>query len=180
MELALGLTVVRTSVDLTLMCIKTVTSSAQGIYGLITALNSSSVGSISHVLRELDLETDVLILESLLKEIDVDKHHTETLSLCLKSLEECVLKIETALKTVHERISYNNSIWLFSTMRSYSFDDLADSLKILKLNLNNRKKTLFDVIKINPFLKCTSTEINNLDNKQSNDKPIDYFSIVNS
>ena len=134
-------------------CIKTVTMSAQGIYGIITTLTSpSTTPSISYVIKELDLATEVSVLETLLSEIDLEKHHTETLNKCVKSLEECVLQIEANLKTVQERSDYNNSLWIFTSMRSYGFDDLVSALRLLKCNLSSRKKTLFNVIKINTYL----------------------------
>jgi len=145
-----GLAVTSIGID---TCIKTVTMSAQGIYSIVTTLTSpSTTPSISYVIKELDLIAEVSVLETLLKEIDLNKHHTETLTLCVKSLEECVLQIEKNLKIVQERSDYNNSLWILTSLRSYGFDDLISTLKLLKLNLSSRKKTLFNVLKINNFL----------------------------
>ena len=88
MELIIGANVIRTiGLDLTLKCVSVLTTSAQGIYSLITNIKSSHplyVEDVSKILKELDLENDILILESLLKEINIEKHHTKTLALCLE------------------------------------------------------------------------------------------------
>ena len=154
MEYIAGVTVLRSiGLDLTLKCISTLTISAQSVYSLLTNIKSSAhTKDLTNVLREMDLENDILILESILKEIDLEHHHTKTLALCLESLKVCVFEIENKLSEVNNRIIYNKSLWLASSMRSYVFDDIIDSLKLLKSNLDNRKKTLFEVIKINSYL----------------------------
>jgi hypothetical protein len=154
MEYIAGVTIIKSiGLDLTIKCITGLTSSAQGIYNLLTNIKTSSYSEdISKVLKELDMENDILILESLLKEINIEKHHTKTLALCLESLRECVVSIEKILIEINTRIIYNKSLWIGTSVRSYTFDDIIESLKIFNSNLNNRKKTLFEVIKINQYL----------------------------
>jgi len=154
MEYIAGVTVLKTiGLDLTLKCISTLTVSTQSVYNLLSNIKSSvHTKDLTNVLKEMDLENDILILESIFKEIDLENHHTKTLALCLESLKVCVSEIENKLSEVNNRIIYNQSLWIASSMRSYVFDDIINSLKLLKLNLDNRKKTLFEVIKINAYL----------------------------
>lgn len=143
-------------IDFTIKCITTLTTSAQGIYSLVSSISSSSIYAsdqdISKFLKELDIHSDISILEILIKEIDIHKHHTQTLSQCLEKLQECVINIENELIEINKRLLYNKSLWIAISMRSYGFQDIIENLKILKVNLKNRKKMLFDVIKINDYL----------------------------
>ena len=164
MELIIGANVIRTiGLDLTLKCVSVLTTSAQGIYSLITNIKSTHplyVEDVSKILKELYLEKYILILESLLKEINIEKHHTKTLALCLESLKTCVLEIENVLGTINNRVIYNKSLWLGKSIRSFGFEDIISSLQLLKKNMDNRTNKLFEVIKINhklnPYLDVDS------------------------
>jgi hypothetical protein len=137
--------------DLTLKCVTAVTTSAQGIYSLVTSISSNKQEpSIGKLLEELDIGADIRTLESLLKEFNVKKHHTETLAICLELLQKCVEEIEIQLNEVQLRLSYNKSLWV--SVRAYTFTDVIDKMRLLKHTLDNRKNNLFEVIKINGYL----------------------------
>lgn len=156
MEYVAGATIIRTiGLDLTIKCITGLTASAQGIYGLVSNIsNNSHTPDIGNVVRELDLATDVSILESLLKEINIERHHTQTLAICLEKLRECVREIENQLIEMNTRLMYNKSLWIAVSMRSYGFTDIIDKLRILKKNMDSRRQMLFEVLKINGYLNC--------------------------
>jgi hypothetical protein len=141
-------------IDLTLKCVNIVSTSVHSIYNLVSAVKASgaNVIEITKLLKELDIDNDVILIESLLQEIDLTKIHSKTLAICLERLKECVLEIENDLKIINDRLTYNNSLWYGKSFRAYAFDDKIESLKLLKLNLDNRKKNLFEIIKINNYL----------------------------
>lgn len=141
---------------LTIECIKTLASTTQNIYGLITTIKTTtSHVNIHKLLMELDFEADIIVLGSLLRSIDVEKHHTEPLSLSLKLLEEILLEIHDLLESVHKKIQYNDALWTGSKFLSYKFDSVSDKLRFIKINLDKRKQNLFDIIKINDHLLTT-------------------------
>lgn len=153
MELIAGATIIRSiGLDLTFKCMDVLASSTRGVYNLLSNLHSSSSSEVKSFLRELDMTNDILILESLLKEIDIEKRHTKTLALCLEGLKDCVSNIEKTIVEMHERSIYNNSLWFGKSFRTYGFTDIMESLKFQKSILDNRKKTLFEILKINNYL----------------------------
>jgi hypothetical protein len=164
MDLALGTTIVRTmlnnpilgtiGIQMTLQCLQTLANTTQEIYGFITTIKTTTHHvNIGSLLMELDLASEILVLESMLKEINVEKNHTQTLAICLKLLQDCLNDIHALLAEVNKRIEYNTKLWVTGYgMREYKFDDLSDRLRFLSANLRNRKQNLIDVIQMNDFL----------------------------
>lgn len=155
-------------------CLTALTSSTQIICGTIgNIVVSETVNSqdIVNLVKELDLSTDMAILESLLKEINVEKYKSSaTLNLCLHSLKECIHTIQFDLHETYERITYNNSLWLFKFSRSYRFDDLMIKLKTSKKTLENRKKLLFETLNL-----CSTNNMNiNKDSHSDNNQQFEH------
>lgn len=155
MDIVIGKTVVQTiGLDLTLKCISTLTSSAQGIYSLIKSINSnaSDQPDIQFVIADLDLGMEVKILDALIKDINIETQYTETLALCIESLKECVEQLESELVDVQKKLEWNSSLRIFKYYRSYGFEGKVEKFRLLKSNMNGRKAMLFDVLKINQHL----------------------------
>jgi len=131
-------------------CLTALTSSTQiicGTIGNIVVSEKVDSQSIVNLIKELDLSTEMIILQSLLKEIRVEQYESsETLKLCLNALRECISSVQNNLNETYERITYNNSLWIFKFYRSYVFDDLMTKLIISKKALDNRKKLLFETL----------------------------------
>lgn len=142
-------------IQTTIQCVQTLAVTTQEIYGFITTIKSTTYHvDIANLLIELDLEPEVLVLESLLKEINIEKHHTQTLAICLKLLEDCLTDILKLLSEVNKKIEYNNKLWIsFYGTRCYKFDDLGTKLRFYKANLDKRKENLFEILKINSYLQ---------------------------
>lgn len=163
MAYILGMGLIQTlGVDFSLKCISTLTSSMQGIYLLMSNIhNTVETKDVSKTLMELDFYADLKLLDILLKEINIDINHTNTLALCLEMLKNCVTDIEKELTEIQNKNIYNQSLWL--KFRAYDFDDNITTLKILRLNLDNRKKSLFDILKINNYLVPICKQDNDLE-----------------
>ena len=151
-------------------CVQTLVVTTQEIYGFVTTIKkTTSHLDIANLLIELDLEPEVLVLESLLKEINLQEHFTQTLAVSLKLLEECLTDILKLLSEVNKKIEYNNKLWIsFYGTRCYKFDDVGCKLKLHKKNLDKRKKNLFEILKINSYLRPpenTSPNLKLLENK---------------
>jgi hypothetical protein len=150
--------------NFTIQCLSALTSSTQiicGSVGNIVTSNAINSQDIVRLVKELDLSTDMLILESLLKEINIEKYNSRTFELCLQSLKECITNLQNELIEVNRRISYNDSLWIFKYTRSYGFDDLINKLKISKITLENRKKLLFEVFNMSDKFKNMDNHIDN-------------------
>ncbi len=152
-ELIIPATIGGIGLSLAANCIATLTTSANGIYTLIGNISGSGlIPDITHFLDESDIEDQIRTLVLLLKEIDVDKNPTRTLSSSLRSLQECVSQIEEILHDVKVRLEYNKSLWFMVSLRSYGFTDIVKKLKVLKITLDSRQDKLFDILKINNCL----------------------------
>ena len=143
------------NLNLTLKCVSILTESTKGIYNLIIGIDNklTYMPDIKKEMDEMDIGVQVQVIELLLLDIDVTKHFTQTLGLCIENLKTCVLEIEKTLKEMDENISYNNSLWFFKISRSYNVICLINKLKTYKINLINRKDLLFDILKINNHLR---------------------------
>jgi hypothetical protein len=145
----------------TMHCVQTIFITTQEIYGFITTIKKTTHHvNISNLLIELDLEPEVIILQSLLNEIDIGYHHTQTLAYALKSLDECLTIILKILAEINKRIISNEKLWVtLYGYRCVKFDDLDEKLRFYKNNLDKRKKNLFEILKINDYLKNKNQQI---------------------
>ncbi len=149
----------------TIQCIQTLSVTTQEIYGFITTIKqTTSHVDIANLLIELDLEPEVLVLRSLLEEINIEKHHTQTLAMSLKLLDDCLTDILKLLSEVNKKMDYNKKLWVtFYGWRCQKFDGLAERLRCYKANLDKRKTNLFEILKINSYLvPLNSTKSNNV------------------
>ena len=151
-------------------CISSLTSSANGIYTLIGNINNNEfIPDISDFLAESDIQHTIKSSELLVREIKVGKHSPITLIESLDSLKDCMLKIEDQLSEVKKRLTYNKSLWIFVYYRSYKFTDIVKKLRTLKMTLDIRRDSLFDILKINSYLTPLSESqyLNIINTKES-------------
>ena len=152
------------SMTLTLQTLQTLVHTSQEIYGFIANIKSSTSvyhKNINVLLIELDLESEILLLESLLKEINIEKYYTQTLAICLNLMKTCLLDIHQIITQIHDRVIYNNKLWVsgYGTF-SYKFDDIIVKLSSLYNNLIKRKNNLFKILSINNHLLLLTTDKN--------------------
>jgi len=140
-------------IDFTIKCLGILSTSVKSIYNLASNLKATENMEIKKIIKELDIDNDVILIDSLLQEINIEKIHSKTIGLSLNNIKETILEIEKTFDEINKRETYNNSLWYGKGMRSYKFDDLIESLKILKVSLNNRKRNLFELIKIKNYIE---------------------------
>ena len=154
------------SMNITIQCLQTIISTTQEICGFITTIKSSTHHvNINKLLDELDLESEIILLKSLLNDIHIEKYHTQTLAICLTLMKKCILDIHQIIIQINDRVQYNNKLWYIVGSMAYKFDDISVKLISLTKKLDKRKLNLFDVIKINNQLLITpcSTIIDEID-----------------
>ena len=61
--------------------------------------------------------------------------------------------MERLLLEIHEKIGYNKKLLIAYNWRSYKFDNEIINIRNLKTILRQRKFDLFEIIKINIYLK---------------------------
>jgi hypothetical protein len=156
MELVTGMAIVKTvGVDVTLQCLSSVTSSAKGIYNMISSIKTNDeLLEVMRFIEKEDIEKQTKMVEAILTGVNIEKHHTSALSQCVSDLKECLSTMETLLSAINVRANYNRSIWMFKSFRSYGFSDLFNRLQICTQNLAYRKQALFDVLRINNQLEA--------------------------
>jgi hypothetical protein len=126
-----------------------VSSSANGIYALMSNINSfTSYPSVVTSLKELDIEASIRVLEKLIKELNI-KNRTKTLEESINLLKECMVNIENELSMVHEKMSQDTTIKYFKWFRSNNFSSSIIKLNMLKKQLDNRAKMMFQIIRTN-------------------------------
>jgi hypothetical protein len=140
-----------------------VSSSAQGIYSLMSNISSfTTYPNVVYALKELDIEASIRILERMLKELNI-KNKTKTLEESLNLLKECIVNIESELSLIHEKLAYNSTIKYFTYFRKHKFADSIQKLNILKCQLDNRTKMFFNVLKSNENLILNTNQNQNID-----------------
>ena len=141
-------------VQMTLQCLRTLASTTQEIYGFVTTIeNTTKHVNIGSLLMELDLASEILYIESMLKEINIEKNYTQTLAIALKLLQNCLNDIHSLLSQINKRIEYNKNLWITGYgLREYKFDDLSNKLRFLAQNLEKRKENLVISLNINEKL----------------------------
>lgn len=168
-------------IHMTIQCLQMLSNTTQEIYGLITTLQITTYHvNIGSLLMELDLASEILFLESLLKEIDIENNHTQTLAISLKLLNDCLNDIHSLLHDVNKRIEYNNKIWQITNImniREYKFDDISGKLNCLAINLEKRKRNLMYTIQIKDKLILAPNIQINVCDKEEDLVSIDKVSI---
>ena len=125
---------------------KSITGITSNIITLLGFINMNQPRcDITKVLRKYDLEKTIILLHKIIEEIPKYYEITESIMISLKNVEEI---IEKELKIIQEKIIYNSSLYFFSNLRVYSFQENIDSIEIGSEILERRKENLFRTISI--------------------------------
>jgi hypothetical protein len=130
------------------LAIKTITGTSQTIYEIFGYINRMKGMKSKQVIKKmdaLDLESCLRIVESLLKEID-KTNMTNTLILCLSSLNEMINYIHYEIKTINKKISDNKKIYILKYFRGQDFTENLNNLENYKLLLNERLNRLMKLL----------------------------------
>lgn len=163
---------------------------AQGIYtGIISTISTVTMGTcsvmgsiythknpnVTKILRKLDIERRMKLIQSVLNTIDhqtkikynlskpnnleksqifdmINKDinlETDPIELCLLYVHESINNIHQCLIKINQKVNYHNTKW-FSTWRTLNLDSLLENLKIESKLLDSRFN---DLTKISIFLK---------------------------
>lgn len=107
-------------------------------YGATSAINA---------IRTLDLNNNIKILTLLITDI-TPTNTSVAISNMLSSILECIQLIESQLTIIHDRISYNKTLWLFRSVRAFGFTNRIIEITALSEILNKRQQLLFNLLSI--------------------------------
>jgi hypothetical protein len=135
--------------------INSVSTLSMNIYSLSGSIklskNTYHTDIISLLIRT-DLESTIKLLESIITEIPHFYNSSMSILISLKNVQEIIIQIEGILKQIHEKMNYNNNIYLLKNLRAYSFSDELKNLEILIEVLEKRKDNLFKTLEV--FKHC--------------------------
>ena len=157
-----------------LKSITTLTTTSTSAYTLWTALSSHTgpnKKSIEKKLRELDIMNDVKIIDEILKEIPIDKLYCDSIRKSVESIVDIRNKIDVDLNEIYHKLAYNESMWFFTSWRSYDcsrhLTNLERNKKIMDSRLNKFNMavdTRAKICQITVFTKMDNTKGNPSDN----------------
>lgn len=135
--------------------INSISSLSMNIYSLSGSIKLSKNTyhvEIINLLIRTDLETTIKLLDSIITEIPHFYNSSMSILISLKNVQEIIIQIESILKQIHDKMNYNNNIYLLKNLRSYSFCDQLKNLEILIEVLEKRKDNLFKTLEV--FKHC--------------------------
>ena len=146
-----------------------------GLYPLITQISMEST-KVKELVSNTDVLTIIHVLEFLFSEIDEDVSlcsssdvslcsssdvslcsssedripkglKVKSVALCVEQIRDSIRLIMAELERVQMKIRFNQELWFFKSLRSYSFNTsvmrLSAHIKVLEI----RKNSLFEVMK---------------------------------
>lgn len=150
-------------VDITCRMINSITSSAKTVYSVINTIRDDGTHiEITDYLRDIDIEITIRTIETLIKELDINQHNSESINLCLSNLNDIVSEFHKELADIHEKITYNNSLWVLKRVRKWDFIENMKRIDKMNDTLHNRWKLLRDVLSIKEAMK-KADDMQNID-----------------
>jgi hypothetical protein len=126
-------------------------NTSSSIYTILYKITNYSGPGKTHIINtifELDMENSIRIIDSLLKEIPKDKINSLPVIQSIDSLNDIIKTISEELKVIYQRLHYNESLWVASSLRSFDCTKNLNRLKIYNNILEKRRKILFDILQI--------------------------------
>ncbi len=136
------------STEISLQIITSLFTTSKNIVTHVNNIKSYTNNEIADLLITEDVETKILILENVINELNINNNTSKSIVECINKLHEILTKIENELPLIHDKIIWNESLYILKSFRSYTFtEDVKSVNKYLKI-LEIRKKLLLDTIKI--------------------------------
>ena len=110
----------------------------------LTNKNNGDV-KVTELIRELDIYNKLRLINEFIGEIDYDSIIIDDI---VKSINNCVDDIKKQLDIINYRLEYNKKIWLFTSLRTYGFDNRIKEINTLMTLLNDRFKMLVLLLSI--------------------------------
>jgi len=129
-----------------------ITTSIYNINSYVLKDTNHNANVVSDFIREFDILHKI---KTITEFIDSIQHPNHNVLEEIESIKICINDITKQLKIIEQRLEYNKSIWLLSSIRSYGFENRIKELKILMKVLNDRFNMLVLIYKTNNLPKLT-------------------------
>ena len=139
------------SVSIVLSSISAITAASNGMYSLIGNIKKSTASHYNDIVNCItrnDIETRVRTIMLILKELKIDESTPYTTRYCIVQIHEAIEDIAQELSDIQYRLTYNNSLWIGSSVRSYKFHNSATRMNAKMSVLNSRYGMLRDTTKM--------------------------------
>jgi hypothetical protein len=103
--------------------------------------------NIKDDVHKLNIQSRLKMIDTIVEEVKTYKH-SFTLSLCLTGLENCLKKIEDEITQIHNKVKFNEELWIFKSWRCNVFDENVLNIESLSRMLDNRKEMFFNVLNV--------------------------------
>lgn len=140
------LLVIATSKLTTNLLINTIKRSSFNINYLLNYFNSSKDVNIQIELQRMDVMYKLKLNDTLLNEIKINDK--ESIQFVIKELKIVINMIQKELNAMFEKVKFNNSLFILSSYRSYSFKKHLENLKIFTKLLDTRYNDLIKITSI--------------------------------
>lgn len=158
---AIGITAATTVIN----SITTLSSNVFTLMGYIKLSPHILQSDIIKVLNKSDIETTIRLLQSIISEIPQYYNNSTSVVIALKNVQEIIANIEEELKDIHNKILYNEKLYIMSNIRSYDFKSNLDSIEIKVAILDRRRDNLFKTLEVfKNFDNMTKTITENKEN----------------
>ncbi len=131
--------------------INSISTLSVNIYTLTTSIKLSKNiyhQDVRNILIKTDLGATVKLLQNII--IDIPQYYEDNSSviIALKNVQEIISDIEKELKLIHNKINYNNGIYIMKNFRSYDFKSELNNLEIYVNILEKRRDNLFKTLEL--------------------------------
>ena len=117
---------------------------------------------ITDVLCRTDLEATIKLLQSIIIEIPQYYNDSMSIVIALKNMQEIIAEVESELKCIHDKLVYNNTIYLMKNWRSYDFKPELRKLENNIAVMEKRRDNLFKTLEVFKNCEKNSTPNKNL------------------
>jgi len=140
--------------------VTTLSSNIFNIIGYIKISKHIHQNEIIKILTKTDVVSTIKLLQAIITEIP--EYYTNSISviIALKNVQEIIENIETELKDIHTKITYNESLYLMSNLRSFDCKDNLDSIELKVSILDRRRDNLFKILEVFKNLNILDSDVN--------------------
>ena len=161
---AIGITAATTVIN----SITTLSSNVFTLMGYIKLSPHILQSDIIKILNKSDIETTIRLLQSIISEIPQYYNNSTSVVIALKNVQEIIANIEEELKDIHNKILYNEKLYIMSNIRSYDFKSNLESIEVKVAILDRRRDNLFKTLEVfKNFDNMTKTITENTENKEN-------------
>jgi ABC-type transporter Mla subunit MlaD len=132
--------------------INSISSLSSNIYFLINHIKINKSIYHNDIFKQIvktDIEATIRLLQSIITEIPkYFNNNNLSIVIALKNVQEIIAQIEFELTEIHNKVKYNNTLYVFVNLRSYDCKEELDKIDTLINILEKRRDNLFKTLEL--------------------------------